>query len=237
MRSFTRINLILLHPFQTERIAHLSGRFCTRLRPRPYPGLCGNSVNPLEPIMRDPAPPKGAEKRFRRETMNCLLLLIVFLYSLPSQAESPERLRLVGAVPSGFEQTLQLNFSLFKVDEYTASGSHKLVRNTHIRLEQRLESLPLDLAGTLKHYESTNMARCQAPELTTIFSGVEQGMKPTSCLRSVLSSRILIPVICDLPRPFWLMLCISSKSNSRCLNSVQIKPEPFTRPSCFGLIC
>jgi len=125
--------------------------------------------------MRDPAPPKGAEKRFRRETMNCLLLLIVFLYSLPSQAESPERLRLVGAVPSGFEQTLQLNFSLFKVDEYTASGSHKLVKNTHIRLEQRLESLPLDLAGTLKHYESTNMARCQAPELTTIFSGVEQG--------------------------------------------------------------
>jgi len=67
--------------------------------------------------MRDPAPPKGAEKKFRRETMNCLLSLYVFLYSLPSQAESPERLRLVGAVPSGFEQTLQLNFSLFKVDE------------------------------------------------------------------------------------------------------------------------
>jgi hypothetical protein len=35
--------------------------------------------------------------------------------------------------------------------------------------------LPLDLADTLKHYESANMARCQAPDLTTIFSGLEQG--------------------------------------------------------------
>ncbi|MBT3643269.1 MAG: hypothetical protein HN530_00600 [Gammaproteobacteria bacterium] len=132
--------------------------------------------------MRDQAPTRDARSRIVRELIVGVLALYGFLGSLTSHAERPERLRLIGAVPSGFEQTLQLHFTHFKVDEYTASASHDAVKNTRIRLEQHRGPLPLDLAGTLKHYESTNMARCQAPERTTIFSGLEQNYETTVML-------------------------------------------------------
>lgn len=132
--------------------------------------------------MRDQAPTRNARSRMVLELIVGVLALYGFLGSLTSHAESPERLRLIGAVPSGFEQTLQLHFTHFKVDEYTASASHDAVKNSRIRLEQHRGPLPLDLAGTLKHYESTNMARCQAPERTTIFSGLEQNYETTVML-------------------------------------------------------
>ena len=131
-----------------------------------------------------------------RELIVGVLALYGFLGSLTSHAERPERLRLIGVVPSGFEQTLQLHFTHFKVDEYTASANHDAVKNTRIRLEQHRGPLPLDLAGTLKHYESTNMARCQAPERTTIFQALNRITKPPSCLRSALSERTLTLAIC-----------------------------------------
>ena len=140
-----------------------------------------------------------------RELILGVLALCGFLGSLTSHAERPERLRLIGVVPSGFEQTLQLHFTHFKVDEYTASANHDAVKNTRIRLEQHRGPLPLDLAGTLKHYESTNMARCQAPERTTIFQALNRITKPPSCLRSALNEHTLTLAICGLPKPFWLM--------------------------------
>lgn len=59
---------------------------------------------------------------------------------------------------------------------------HEPVQNTGIRLEQYRASLPLDLADTLKRYETTNMTRCQAPDLTPIFSGLELGFETTVML-------------------------------------------------------
>ena len=76
--------------------------------------------------MRDQAPTKDARSKDGPRTDRWILALYGFLGSLPSHAERPERLRLIGAVPHGFEQTQQLHFTHFKVDEYTASASHAL---------------------------------------------------------------------------------------------------------------
>ena len=110
------------------------------------------------------------------------LLFCGLLGSLPSNAAGPESLRLIGAVPNGFEQTHRLRFEHFSVDEYTSSASHEPAMNARIRLEQHRSPFALDLASTLKHYESIKMAGCHAPNLTTIFSGPEQGYQTTVML-------------------------------------------------------
>lgn len=132
--------------------------------------------------MSDRVSPRDASLGIWRWQVICFVLFYGLLSALPSNAEGPDPSRLIGAVPSGFEQTQQLQFTHHKIDEYTASTSHQSVKNTHIRLEQHRGSFQLDLADTLKHYESTNMARCQAPDLTAIFSGLEQGYETTVML-------------------------------------------------------
>jgi len=175
MRPFTPISLILLHRFQSERAARLSGHCRALFRSKPRRLGNDHSIDPADLVLRDQLPAKGANKIIGRGRIIRILLLCSFLSSLPGQAAGAERVRLIGAVPSGFERTQQLHFEHFKIDEYTASERQESVKNTRIRLEQHRGSLPLDLADTLKHYESANMARCQAPDLTTIFSGLEQG--------------------------------------------------------------
>ena len=129
MRPFTPINLILLHPLQTERVAYLSERLSALINPEPRDNSCCNSINPSEPIQRNQLA-RDTKKRFSQGTISGFLLLQGFLGSLPSHAERAEQLRLVDAVPSGFEQTLRLQFAHFKVDKYTASKNQKSVTNT-----------------------------------------------------------------------------------------------------------
>jgi hypothetical protein len=132
--------------------------------------------------MHAPVPASTQNKTLAQGQIIGFVLLCGCLSAWPSPGARAELVRLIGAVPHGFEQTQQLHFKHFKVDEYTASASHASVQNTRIRLEQHRGSLPSDLTDTLKHYESTKLTRCHAPDLKTIFTGLEQGYETTVML-------------------------------------------------------
>ena len=173
MKRFTPIKLILQRPFQTKRGVRCGGR--SRVdRPRNRPGF-KQIVHPSEQIMAFVALHRQVIQSIWQRQKFWLLLLCGLLGPLASNAAGPGPLRLVGAVPSGFEQTHQLHFKHVRVDEYTASASPEWLMNTRIRLEQQPSPVALDLADALKHYESAKMVGCRAADLTTIFSGAEQG--------------------------------------------------------------
>ena len=98
MRPFTPISLILLHRFQSERAARLSGHCRALFRSKPRRLGNDHSIDPPELVLRDQLPAKGANKIGRGRIIR-ILLLCSFLSSLPGQAAGAERVRLIGAVP------------------------------------------------------------------------------------------------------------------------------------------
>ena len=166
-----------------------------------------------------------------------LLLLCGLLGPLASNAAGPGPLRLVGAVPSGFEQTHQLHFKHVRVDEYTASASPEWLMNTRIRLEQQPSPVALDLADALKHYESAKMVGCRAADLTTIFSGAEQGYQTIVMLTVCPKMSDLDLGYLRFTKAILADALYFVRSNNRSPHSTTPRREPFRNPSFFGPTC